>query len=290
MLTDLLYRLRALLRRSQAEQDLEAELDFHIEHAIDKHVRSGKTRQEARRLARLQLQGPEQMKEHCRDARGVRVLEVVAQDGRQAIRQLRKSPLFTLCVVLTFGLCVGANTAVYSVVDALFFRPLPYPHPDKLVLVATYRGDPEFDTALDGVQLATVRDHATLLDTAAYGPTLGANLSTTDHASYIHLQRVSAGIFRILGVPLQSGHEFSRQEDVPNGPDLAVISDGLWHRAFHRAPDVIGRSITVNGGAYTVIGVTSPKFRAIPVSDFGSTDEPDLFTPLRPSTEGEGSG
>lgn len=157
-------------------------------------------------------------------------------------------------------------------------------------MLTTYQGVPELDTALDGFQLEAIRQHAGLLDTAAYGPTLGANLSTTGRASYIHLQRVSAGLFRVLGTPLELGREFSAEEDVPNGPALAVISDGLWRRAFHGAMDVAGKTIAVNGNRYTIVGVAPPQFRAIPVSDFGSLETPDVYTPLRPSTQGEGSG
>ncbi len=290
MISDLFYRLRAIFRWARVEDELNAELEFHLEQETNKYLRAGKSQAEAHRLARLNLQGPEQTKERCRDARGVRPLEIAAQDIRQAIRQMLKSPLFTLCVVLTFALCIGANTAVYSIVDALFFRPMPYPHPNRLVLLATYRGGPELDTALDGFQLQTVRDHASLLDTAAYAPILGANLSTSERARYIHQQRISASLFRVLGVPLQIGREFTRGEDVPNGPPLAVISDRLWQHAFNRSANVLGKSVAVNGTRYSIIGVAAPQFRAIPVSDFGTLEEPDVYTPLHPTTDGEGSG
>jgi predicted permease len=290
VLRDLLFRARALLRRKQAEADLEAELSFHLEAETAKHVRRGSSADEAQRLARMSLEGPEQMKERCRDARGIRVWDVAVQDARQGIRRFTKSPLTSVCVILTLALCIGANTAVYSIVDALFFRPLPYPDPERLLLMTTYRGSPELDTALDGFQLAAIQERADSIDAAAYGPILGANLSTTGNATYAYQQRVSAGMFRVLGVPMEMGREFTREEDVANGPALAVLSHALWSRAFQKDRNVLGKAVTVDGVRYTVIGVAAAKFRALRVSDFGQIEEPDVYTPLRPSTSGEGAG
>lgn len=290
MFSDLCYRLRAIFRRKTTEQELDDELRFHIEHHASKLMDAGVTREEANRVARLALQGPEQVKEHCRDARGIRLWEATIQDLRQAFRQLIKSRTLTITTVLTLALCIGANSAVYSIVDALFFRPLPYPKPKQLVMLATYRGSAELDTSLDGFQWEAVRDHASLLDAAVYGPTLGTNLAAAGSARYIHEQRISANLFRVLGVALYRGREFTREEDVPNGPALAIISYSLWQRAFGADPKMVGRSVTLNGVPHTVIGIAARSFRAIPVSDFGTLDQPDVYTPIRPSSEGEGSG
>src|SRR6185312_3382024 len=122
------YRVRALLRRDDVERELRAELEFHLEQEAAKHVRAGLSPAEATYRARLAFGGVEVAKEGSRDARGTRTLERLAQDARFAVRALRKTPAFTLAVVLTLGLGIGANTAVFTVLDALLLRPLPVPH------------------------------------------------------------------------------------------------------------------------------------------------------------------
>jgi predicted permease len=209
-----------------------------------------------------------------------------------AVRQLRKSPAFALTVIGTLALCIGANTAIYTIVDALFFRPLPYPNPERLVMVSTsvnQEGASDVDTSQDGRQWEVVRDHASLLDTAVYGSTSGVNLVAGGRVEYVQNQRVSANFFHVLGVPPMVGREFSRQEDVPNGPALAILSYGLWQRVFHGDASVVGRTIDLRGAPYTVVGIIPENFRALPAG-LGADAPPDVWTPLRPSTEGEGSG
>ena len=290
MLSDLIYRLRSVLQRKTVEQELDDELRFHLEQHTAKLSGAGATTQEANRLARQGLGGPEQVKEQCRDARGTRLWDATIQNVRQALRQLRKSAASTITIVTTLGLCIGANSAIYSIVDKLFFRALPYSHPEQLVMLVTYRGGSELDTSQDGFQWEAARDHATLLDSAVYGPTLGSNLVAGVSARYIHEQRVSANLFHVLGVPLSRGREFTLGEDIPNGPALAIVSYSLWQREFGADPNIVGRSVNLNGVPHTVIGVAPPSFRAIPVSDFGILQQPDIYTPIRPTTEGEGSG
>ena len=209
-----------------------------------------------------------------------------------AVRQLRKSPAFTTTVLLTLALCIGANTAIYTIVDAIFLRPLAYPHPEQLVMAATVFGkngasDP--DTSQDGRQWELIRDHATSLDSAVYGSSNGVNLAAGDRVEYVQNQRVSANFFHVLGLPLLLGREFTRAEDVPNGPSVVILSHSLWQRAFHSDPSIVGRSVDLRGVPYTVVGVMSPGFRTLP-GGLGSDLPTDLWTPLHPTRTGEGSG
>src|ERR1035437_5971708 len=206
-------------------------------------------------------------------------------DARSALRQLRKSPGFTLIVIGTLALCIGVNTAVFSVLDAVLLRGAPYPEPDRLAVVVTaFRGggSEEFNTSQTGALFETVRDHVSGLDVAAAGGPGGANFAANDRPEYIQQQRVSAGYFRVLGVAPQTGREFSRQEDVPEGVAVAILSHGFWQRVFHGNAAVLGRSISLRGEAYTVIGIMPPDFRA--------SSPVDVWTPLRPSRTGEGGG
>src|ERR1700760_4325509 len=212
--------------------------------------------------------------------------EEIARNLRLPARLLAKSPAFALAAVLTLGLCVGANTAIFSVVDPALRRPLPYPEPDRLAhLVIRYHGPrgEDVEAGQDGQMWETVSRQASALDCAALsGEAGGVNLAAGERPEYVQQQRVSAGFFRVLGVPPSLGREFSADEDRPGGPAVAVLSHGLWRRPLGSGPRVIGRIIHLKGEPYTVVGVLPASFR--------STVQADLWTPLRPSTMGEGEG
>lgn len=206
-------------------------------------------------------------------------------DFRYAARQLRKSPAFTITVLATLGLCIGANTAIYTIVDTLFFRALPYPDPGRLLMLTSVfqkNGAFNVDTSQTGAQWEMVRDHASFLDSAVYGTTAGVNLFASNRVEYVQQQRVSANFFHVLGIQPFIGREFTRTEDVPGGPALTILSYGLWQRVFHRNPAIVGSTIDLLGAPHTVIGIMPPGFR---------TEEPaDVWTPLHPSRTGEGGG
>ena len=206
-------------------------------------------------------------------------------DVRFALRQFRKSPAFTLVVLATLALCIGANTAVYSVLDAVLLRAAPYPEPDRLALVATaYRdnGKEDLNDSQTGALFEAVRDRASMLECAAYSGWGGANFAAEGRLEYIQQQRVSAGFFHVMGVAPQFGREFTRQEDVPKGAPVVVLSYGFWQRVFHGDLGVLGRGINLKGEPYTVVGIMPRDFRA--------TGPIDVWTPLRPTRTGEGSG
>jgi predicted permease len=207
-------------------------------------------------------------------------------DLRHAFRILTQSPTTTAIVVVTLALCIGANTAIFSIVDATLLRPLAYPEPDRLVRVVTYYKGPGgegMNTGQTGRSWENVRDHATFLDSAVYSTgASGVNLSAAGNVEYVKQQRVGAGFFRVLGVQPLLGREFTSEEDRPGGPPLAVLSYALWRRVFHLDATAVGQSLMLRGEPYTVIGVMPESFR--------SSSPADLWTPLRAAVNGEGGG
>ena len=214
------------------------------------------------------------------------LLAAVGRELRYAARTLRKSPAFTLAVVLTLGLCIGVNTAIFSVVDAVLLRPLPYPEPDRLAtLFTTYRskGAQDDEMGQTGRTFQIVHRNASDLDSATFTDWVtGVNFAAPGRVEYVRQQRVGAGYFKVMGISPLAGREFTDQEDRVGGPAVAILSHGLWRRAFHGDPSVVGRSITLRGEAFTVLGVMPESFQ--------SSAPADLWTPLRTSTTGEGGG
>lgn len=202
-----------------------------------------------------------------------------------ALRQLRHSPGFAATVILTLALCIGVNTAIFTVVDALFFRALPYPHSGRLMMLTTevrHAGASGLDTSQDGRQWE-LAGKSSLLEPAVYASTSGVNLFAGGHSQYVQQQRVGAGFFHVLGVAPLLGREFTPQEDVPGGPALAILSYGVWQRIFHGDPSILGRTIDLKATPYTVIGIMPRGFRTI-------GDPAGIWTPVQPSTRGEGGG
>ena len=188
--------------------------------------------------------------------------------------------------MLTLALCIGANTAIYSVVDRVLLRPLPYPQPERLAQVITRfeRGGGD-QIGQTGGTWEALRAGVTSLDLATtsggFG-TIGVNLVVGQHAEYVAQQRVSAGFFHVLGVAPARGREFTADEDRPNGPAAAVLSHRLWLRLFNGDAAAIGRSITLRGEPHTIVGIMPAGF---------TSDAPaDVWTPVRPSKNGEGGG
>ena len=206
-------------------------------------------------------------------------------DLRYALRMLRRSPSFSAIVILTLALCIGANTAIFSVIDATLLRHLPYPEPSRLaeiVIHFRYHGEEADQRYQTNATWELVRDHATDLDSAPYSSgTAGVNFAAGGRAQYIQQQRVADGFFRVLGVPQILGREFTRDEDLPGGPAVVVLSHHFWRRVFHEDPAIVGRKVILRGEPYIVVGVMPEYFRS---------DAPaDLWTPLRPSNTGEGA-
>lgn len=250
-LRQLLHRIAALFRREALDRDLDAEISSHLDEAIADNLKSGMTPQEARRQAHLSLGGARQTKESVHDQRTLPQLETLAQDIRYGARVLRKYPAFTLVSVFTLALGIGANTAIFSLVNSILLRPLPFAQPEKLVsLTATYP---------KGAFVA-LRDQVKSLDVAAYAE--GHEFNLTQHGDPVRLAGtlVSAEFFTVLGVHPQLGGPFSPGDDKPAQDNYVILSQSLWQQRFAADPSIIGRSIELEGVSRQVLGVMPADF------------------------------
>jgi putative ABC transport system permease protein len=252
MISDLLIRIRALFRRATVENELDDELRFHFEMQVEKFAQSGLSLTEARRRARLTIGGADQIKEQCREARGVHFLETLAQDIAYGFRILRKSPGFAATAVLTLALGIGANAAIFSVVNAVLLRSLPYPDPNRLLTLSNNQSLPD----LEDIQTQTAASFS------AIGGVNPQPLAFTGSGEPIQITSAScnAGLFEALGVRPAIGRAFTPQEDVYGGPALVILTHGFWTRHFAADPAAIGKSIQLGGQSYTIIGIMPPDF------------------------------
>ena len=253
--------LGALLGRGRMERELDEELRFHLEREAEERVRQGMSPAQARRTALRDFGGVERYKEECRDVRGVRALEELWQDVRYGARALRKHPGFTLVAAGSLALAIGTNTAVFTLVNGLFLRPLPVPGADQLVRAYAYgaRGQDEYGQFSYPDYLdyrARVGAFAGLV--AFTNNSFG--LTVNGHAEAAAGFVVSGNYFDVLGVRMALGRGFTREEDVsPGAAPTIVISDALWRRRFAADPRVVGRAVKLNGTPCTVVGV-APKW------------------------------
>jgi predicted permease len=286
VLRRLVSRVRHLLGAARFRRELDEEMAFHLEQLTRDLVRGGLDPAEAHRQARLRFGSTEHVHERARGARGLGALDEWARNTRLAIRRLGRSPLFAGTFVLTLALCIGFGTAVFSVIDAVLWRPLPYPEAERLANVATYdpaRGLIPTNTAVDGRAWEQIRDEGAPVERAVYSPAVrGVGLSTEDAAAYVLQQRIGAGYFATLGISPLLGREFTTAEDVPDGPAVAILGHDLWMRTFSGDPSVVGRTIRLKGEPHTVVGIM-PDFPSAGLSA-------DVWTPLRASNTGEGMG
>jgi predicted permease len=249
MFTDLLFRVRALLRGREMERELDEELQSHLEHEIDKYVQAGMPRPEAVRRAHLALGGLEQTKEDCRAARGTRWIEESAQDVRYGCRLLRRSPMFTLGAVVSLSLGIGAVTAVFSILNAVWLKPLPIADPARVIRV--------YNNRMSNVSYADFVDltkASTLEGLVAFAPT---PFSLTVGSSPMHVmgELVSGDYFDVLGIRAAAGRTFLPAEGRPGAAPVVVVSHLCWQRLFDGDRGIVGRSVRVNGYPFVVIGV-----------------------------------
>ena len=255
------FRLRSLFRRNIADAELSTELHFHLERQVAANLSAGMPPEEARRAALREFGGIEELKEECRDMRKINWLQDLAQDLRYGLRMLRKALGFTAVAVLTLALGIGANTAIFSVVDALLLRPLPYRDSNQLVMV--WENDVALGERHNVVSPANFLDWTKqnrAFDSMAYFGDDRLNLTGGSGPQVVATQLTSANFFDVLGVKPILGHAFVSTNGTAGKDHVAVLSYGLWRERFAANPAIVGSSIELDGGAYEVIGVAPADF------------------------------
>ncbi len=253
------------------EAQLEKELSFHLEQHMSQLVARGQAPDEARRLARLALGGPEQVKEKCRDARGTRWLEDLLQDTRYALRIFRQKPGFTLVALLILALGIGATTVMFAVINSVLLRPLSYPEPDRLVTLRIFTEQFGELWGFSNLDFGDAKRESQTLALAAWTYS-GGTISVPGDPEYVNGRQISAELFSTLGISPAPGRAFRPDEDRPGAPPVAMISYGLWQRDFGGDPSAIGRSLVYEGKPYTVVGIAPASFQL--------DGDADVFTPL----------
>lgn len=269
-----LRRLCNLIRRRRLDDDLQQELDTHLALIEDEERASGLDASNARRAARLRFGNREAHREQALDGIISRAIEHLANDLRHGLRMLRKDPSFTLTAVLSLALGIGVNAAMFSVIDAVLLRPLPYGHPSRLIVLGQKSESnllaltaPEFDVVRD--------ENAVFASVAAYHGAVEHRLDWPGGQDWIQTVSVSANFLQTLGTPLIMGRAFDEADTSPGGPLTIVLANGIWRRNFAADPGVLGRTVRLDGTPSTVIGVLPP--------DFWLPEHVDALVPLRPT-------
>ncbi len=258
-----MVRLGGLFNKRRQDSEFTAEIESHLRLHIEDNLRLGMSPDEARRQALIKLGGVECTREAYRDQRGLPVLETLWQDARFGARMLRKNPGFTLVVVLTLGLGIGANTAIFSLVNALLLRSLPYPQADELVVV--WADNPALQLGLSTIpaansDIAAWREQSQSFAQVAAFTAQSADLADSGNPERVGATRVTAGFFETLGITPLIGRTFTPEEDRAGKPTVVMVGYGLWQRRFGGDPALVGKTITVNGNSLTVTGILPREF------------------------------
>jgi predicted permease len=277
-------RLRSLFRGRRVEQELDDELRYHIERQIDVHVAAGMPLEDARHAALREFGGVEQRKEECRDARGLVLIDSLRQDIRYALRSLGKTPGFTAVAVLSLALGIGANTTIFTFLNAVLLRPLPYPHPEQLVVLRERVLRENRTVQVHPLNYLEWRRRTRSFDAITLMQLIPRNATDAGGlAEQVIDAQATSELFRVFGVPPFLGRAFTAAETTPAGftpgeelpvaHPVVILSHGYWQRRFGSDPRIVGKQFVLAGDTLTVIGVAAPGFRP-------GAAEPDLYSPL----------
>jgi putative ABC transport system permease protein len=281
MIREFINRLLALGRGKQVSHELDEELRFHVHKQTEANLARGMAPEEARRQALLALGGIDKTREEYRDALGFRLLEDLIRDLRYGLRQLRRSPGFSLTAVACLALGVGASTAIYSVVSAVLLKPLPFR--DSARLVRVYTEFPERPGgglsrfAVSPPEFLELRREGRAWDQIEAWTTLSANVSSTSEPVRIMVPYVTGGLMSMMGVAPQLGRMITPEDASEGAPFTLVLSHGLWQQAFGSDPSIIGRDVYFNDSKATIIGVMPAGFEFPP----GLTEPAGAWAPLQ---------
>ena len=284
---ELMARIGGAIGLGRRDRELAQELEFHREMLEERHRARGLDPAAARRAARLELGGDAQIAETWRDQRSLPMLDMLSQDVRYGVRMLRRTPGFTAPALVTLALGIGANTAIFTVVDAVLLRPLPYADPDRLVTVGDrtpdgFSSNVGFATVLDWRERSRSFEHLAMM--RSWMPTLVAN----GEAERLPAVRVSWNYFVMMGVRPALGRGFTADDDRPDHWRVLLLSDALWRRRFNADPAVVGRTVVMNDREYRVIGVMPRTFEPLDAERFYNASA-ELWAPIGYDLKGDSS-
>lgn len=261
--------------RQKRESELDEELQSHLQMAAQDRADRGETPEQARRAARRELGNVGLIKEVTREMWGWASFERLLQDLRYGLRMLAKSPGFTVIAILTLALGIGANTALFSVVNGVLLNPLPYPHPEQLVWLAESK--PNFATG--SISFPNFQDwqkNNQTFTSMGISRSYSYNLTGMGEAEQLRARLISSDFFEVLGVHPAIGRSFTAGEDAIGAAPIAMISGGLWKRKFGSSPEVLGKGLTLNGRAFTIVGVIPASFDLA----LGGFHDIDVYVPI----------
>ena len=260
-------RLQTLFRRNHLAQDLDDEIRFHLDEQIAENIAAGMNKEEARHAALRSFGNPSLLKEDARETWGWVWLEQIVQDARYGFRMLRRSPLFTLVAVLTLAFGIGANTAIFSLMDQVLLQLLPVKHPEQLVLVAQRGirfGDSWGDNDISYPMYRDLRDGNQVFSGMFCRFPTSVSLGYGDRTERVDAELVSGSYFPVLGVTAAIGRTLTPDDDrVPGGHPVAMLSHSFWQSRFSSDPSIVGKHIVANGYTYSVIGVSQAGFDGV---------------------------
>jgi putative ABC transport system permease protein len=255
--------LRSLFRRTEVERELDDEIRYHLEQQVALNIAAGMSEDEAHRAARRAFGNVEVRKEYCRDHWVVAAIDRLGRDLRHALRSLGREPSFTAGVLLLLALGVGANVAVFSIVNGVLLKPLPYPEPDRLMVVA--EAIPQYDESyrsVNGLHFAEWTACRCFEDIALSEYAQQINLARpSGDPERVPYMRVTPNLFSVLGVTAQTGRTLIPEDADPGGEKNVLISDRLWRSQFGSDPDIVGKTVDLDAAPFTIVGVLPPGFR-----------------------------
>jgi predicted permease len=277
----LIARLRGMLRRNRLDQDLDEELRSHLEMRAADNLAAGMSPEQARHDAQNRFGNTTLLKQDAREVDIVRWLDEAARDFRHALRMLQRSPGFTTVAVLTLALGIGANTAIFSVIDSVLLRPLPYHEPDQLVMVWESNSQhPNPHNTVSPPNFLDWQNRNTVFSSMAYMFDGRANLTGNGDPQEVVVQDVSANFFSLLGVGLLLGPGFTPENGQAGHDNVVILGYGIWKERFAGDPAIVGKSIVLNGHPQTVVGVAPQNFHWFIKDGSLTSAKPQMWSPF----------